>query len=82
MAVLVQVGDQVLAAPAQLLDPAAEQGRLDLRRSYGRGPQGVQHLRVHDRAAGHAIGQLAADGLDLGKLGHAISVRTRVSVTG
>jgi hypothetical protein len=27
---------------------------------------------IDDRAAGHAICQLATDGLDLGKLGHAI----------
>ena len=41
-----------------------------------RAPQRIQDLRVHDRPARDAVGELAADGLDFGQLGHAISVRT------
>ena len=67
VAILVEVGDQVLAAPAQPRRCCGRAGRP--RRRAGRPARvhsGSRTCASHDRAPGHAVGELAADGLDLG----------------
>ena len=68
---VVEPHDQVLPAPPDRLDPAPGERLLDGRRRLGPRPALVEHLGALDRPPDDLGLELAADRLDLGKLGHA-----------
>ena len=68
--VVLRLPEEVLAAPPEMLDPPSDE-RVDERRGRQRlAPPGVGDLQRLQRAALDQRRELAADRLDLGKLGH------------
>ena len=73
--VAVERPHEVLTAPAQPLDAAAFERLRELRRRERMRPARVQDLHLLERAALDQRRQLAADRLDLRKLGHVCAGR-------
>ena len=68
--VVLRLPEEVLAAPAEVLDAPSDE-RVDERRGRQRlAPPGIGDLQRLQRATLDQRRELAADRLDLGKLGH------------
>ena len=69
-AAVVELDQDVLAAPAELADAGAVEPLGEIG-GNGRRRSGRRNSARDDAAAAHAQREAAADGLDFGKLGHA-----------
>ena len=67
---VLELRDQVLAAPSERLHAAADERAEHLVRRTRRGPARVAHAVDDEHAPLQPRGELAADRLDLGQLGH------------
>ena len=68
--VVLELPDQVLAAPGERVDAAALDGGGDLLAGERAAPARVEHLQRGQHAALDVGREMAADRLDLGQLGH------------
>ena len=73
--VVLELPDQVLAAPRERLDPPALDGGGDLGARDRGAPAGIEHLEPLQHPALDARREVAADRLHLGQLGHPLSLR-------